>query len=116
MRKPFKKHLEDISVEQAHGGSGSRQLLLSKNDQISSQLEAMTKGYLESGSSFDWHKHDNIDEFFFILKGTGVIEYEDGTKLEYQPDDLIYSPSNLNHKVTNTGQDTNEFLFIRLKH
>ena len=116
MRKPFIKHLPEISIEAAHSGSGKRQLLLSKQDAVSSQLEAMTKGYLEPGGVFDWHQHENIDEFFLILKGTGLIKYADGTTFEYKPDDLIYSPSNLDHKITNTGTETNEFFFIRLNH
>lgn len=47
MRKPFIKNLKNIEMEPAHDGSGSRQVLLSKNDDISSQLEAATKGYLK---------------------------------------------------------------------
>lgn len=45
MRKPFLKNLSDIKMEDAHDGSGSRQVLLSSNDDISTQLEAATKWY-----------------------------------------------------------------------
>ena len=53
MREPFKKHLNAIDVEGAHGGSGRRQLILSKDDPISSQMDAMTKGFLAAGGVFD---------------------------------------------------------------
>ncbi|MFA5796895.1 MAG: cupin domain-containing protein [Candidatus Woesearchaeota archaeon] len=116
MRKPFKKHLGAINVETAHGGSGRRQLMLSKDDPISSQLHAMTKGFLAPGRIFDWHDHEDIDEFFLVTKGTGVIEFEDGSKLEYTKDDLIYIPSNVKHKIENTGNVEGEFFFVRLNH
>lgn len=83
MRKPFKKSLNQIPLEEAHGGTGSRQLLLSKNDPVSGYLEAMTKGYLKAGNQFDWHFHDKIDEFFLVIKGSGVIEFQDHEEYTY---------------------------------
>ncbi len=114
MRKPFKKHLQTIPVEEAHGGSGKRQVILSKDDAISEQLQAMTKGFLEAGSKFDWHAHESVDEFFLVLKGKGYIEFRSGEKIEYSPDDLIYIPDGIEHKIEATGEEENEFFFIRL--
>jgi len=68
MRKPFKKSLTQIPLEQAHGGTGSRQLLLSKDDPVSTYFEVMTKGYLKAGAQFDWHFHNQIDEFFLVTQ------------------------------------------------
>lgn len=68
MRKPFKKSLHLIPLEEAHGGSGSRQVLLSKADPVSQYFEAMTKGYLKADTQFDWHSHEDIDEFFLVIK------------------------------------------------
>lgn len=103
-----------VQIEDAHGGSGRRQLLLSKSDPISSQLEAMTKGLIPPKGAYDWHTHENIDEFFLVTQGTGVIEFEDGTKIEYSKDDLIYIPSNTKHRIENTSEVENEFIFIRI--
>lgn len=111
---PIKKSLSEIKTEHAHGGSGSRQVLFSKQDNVSSQFEAWTKGYLPIGSSYDWHNHENVDEFFIVLKGTGFIEYEDGTKFIYKEGDIIYNPSGLKHRIENTDIIENEFYFIRL--
>ena len=116
MRTPFKKHLSSIDIEGAHGGSGRRQVMLSKEDPISSQMEAMTKGFLSPKGVFDWHSHKDIDEFFLVTKGTGIIEFEDGTKIKYSEDDLIYIPSNTKHRIENTGDVENEFFFVRLNH
>ena len=113
-RLPFIKHISEIPVEGAHGGSGSRQLLLSPSDPVSPKFQAMTKGFLPAGAIFDWHDHDKIDEFFLVLRGTGCIEFETGVKMDYKPDDLIYVPSNTKHRIENTGSVENEFYFIRL--
>lgn len=112
--KPIKKSLSEIPLEEAHGGSGSRQLIFSKNDKVSSQFEAWTKGYLPVGACYDWHHHDKVDEFFIVLKGIGTIEYKDGTKFDYKAGDVMYNPAGLAHKIENTDSVENEFYFIRL--
>jgi quercetin dioxygenase-like cupin family protein len=115
VRKPFRKCLSEIPVEHAHGGSGSRQLILSAQDAVSRQLEAVTKGFLQAGGVFDWHRHDGVDEFFIVIAGTGTIEYADGTVFQYSSGDVIYNPSGLGHRIVNTGSEENQFYFVRLK-
>ncbi|OGZ63044.1 MAG: hypothetical protein A2812_02275 [Candidatus Staskawiczbacteria bacterium RIFCSPHIGHO2_01_FULL_36_16] len=115
MRKPFKKSLNQIPLEQAHGGTGSRQLILSKDDDVSKYFEAMTKGYLKSGGMFDWHLHQNIDELFLVTKGSGVIEFKNSDSWEYNGGDLIYIPANIEHKIIASEKADNEFFFIRLQ-
>jgi len=112
LRKPFKKNINQIPTEEAHGGSGKRKLILSREDAISSKLHAMTKGFLVAGGFFDWHEHKNSDEFFFVIKGTGTVEFKDNNIMEYNNEDLIYTPANIEHKIT--AQDDSEFFFIRL--
>ncbi|HEY1097212.1 MAG TPA: cupin domain-containing protein [Alphaproteobacteria bacterium] len=114
-RKPIKKSLSSIQKEEAHGGSGSRQVIFSPADQLSSQFEAWTKGYLPAGASYDWHQHDAVDEFFIVLEGTGYIEYKDGTKFDYKKDDTFCNPAGLAHKIENTGTIESIFYFFRLK-
>ena len=107
--------MNQIPKEEAHGGAGSRQLLLSKSDPISIFLEAMTKGYLTAEAKFDWHLHDKIDEFFLVTKGSGTIEFKDEEPMEYQDGDLIYIPSNIEHKIIASEKSDNEFYFIRVQ-
>ena len=115
-RKPFKKHLGEIPLEPAHNGNGKRQLILSKTDSVSEQLQAMTKGFLPVGGIFDWHKQEDMDEFFLVISGTGVIEFEDEMHFNYEKDDLIYIPSNVTHRMRATGSEENQFFFIRLNY
>ena len=114
MRKPFKKNLLKIPVEEAHGGSGKRQLILSGEDDVSSQFQAMTKGFLASGAKFDWHSHEDVDEFFWILQGSGIISFKDMDAIKYHVGDLIYIPANLEHKIESTGNEESQYYFIRL--
>ena len=115
MRKPFKKELELIALEDAHGGSGKRQLILSGSDDISNNLEAMTRGFLNPGYSYDWHLHDNIDEFFYVISGQGIIYYEDGTESEYSSGQIFYTPCNFKHKIVASGGSPSEYFFIRVR-
>jgi mannose-6-phosphate isomerase-like protein (cupin superfamily) len=114
MREPFKKILSEIPREEAHGGSGSRQLIFSDKDPVSSQFQAMTKGFLSPKGIFDWHSHEGIDELFLVTQGTGVIRFQNGIEMTYQPNELIYIPANQVHQIENTGNDENQFYFVRL--
>lgn len=116
MRKPFKKNVNEVVVEEAHGGSGKRQVLLSKNDDISTNMEAMTKGYIPPKGAYDWHNHEAVDELFLVLQGKGTIEFGDGTTLEYAKDDLVHIPADIKHRIENTSDSESEFIFIRIKH
>ena len=113
-RTPIKKSLSDITIEQAHGGSGSRQVLFSKSDMVSAQFEAWTKGFLPAGAAYDWHHHDGVDEFFIVLSGTGIIDYKDGTTHQYKEGDTFYNPAGLAHRIENTGSAESVFYFFRL--
>lgn len=114
-KAPLKKSLNDIAIEEAHGGSGSRQVLFSAADTVSSQFEAWTKGFLPPGKSYDWHHHDGVDEFFIVLSGTGTITYEGSEPMSYKADDVFYNPENLPHRIENTGTVDSVFYFIRVK-
>lgn len=109
-----KQNLADIPIEQAHGGSGSRQMLLNAQVLASSKWEAVTKGFLPAGASFDWHKHEDIDELFLVTKGNGKFYCEDDV-VEYEMGDVISVSANTVHKIENTGKETTEGFFIRIK-
>lgn len=46
---------------------------------------------------FHWHKHDNEDEFFFVLKGELYIEFEDKT-ITLQEHEGIAVPKGIMHR------------------
>lgn len=113
MKSQFiKLNLKDIPIKQAHGGSGSRQVLVKPEDVASKHLEAITKGFLEPGASYDWHIHENTDEFFIVLKGEGKFYFED-TETSYKEGDIFVTPPNAKHKIT--ANTSSEFYFVRVK-
>jgi mannose-6-phosphate isomerase-like protein (cupin superfamily) len=109
-----KQNIKDITLESAHGGSGSRQLLVSPDKLISSYFEAITKAFLETGKIFDWHLHKDVDEVFIVLKGQGKF-YCDNEVVDYQVGDIITIPANSKHKIEALGNETSEYYFFRIK-
>jgi mannose-6-phosphate isomerase-like protein (cupin superfamily) len=73
---------------------------------------------------FVWHKHDNEDEMFFVLKGKFNMEYRDKT-VEINENEFIIVPRGVEHKpvaeeevsvmlfepatILNTGDTRNKF-------
>jgi mannose-6-phosphate isomerase-like protein (cupin superfamily) len=46
---------------------------------------------------FIWHKHDNTDDFFLVLKGELDIELRDST-ITLKPGELFVVPRNVGHR------------------
>ncbi|MCL4338455.1 cupin domain-containing protein [Patescibacteria group bacterium] len=114
MDKFRKNNLSDIPIEEAHGGSGSRQVLVKPEQVTSKYFEAMTKGFLKSGGVFDWHTHNDTDEVFIVLKGHGKFYCEEKIT-EYDEGDIVIIPANLKHKIEASGDITNEYYFVRVR-
>lgn len=104
----------DIVKEQAHGGSGARKVLASRDHLESASFEAMTHGWLPAGKVFDWHEHANTEEIMVVLKGHGEVYDEDGM-YEYAPGDVYIFPANTQHKIHNPSNNEHEMLFVRVK-
>ena len=45
---------------------------------------------------FQWHKHDNTDDFFLVLKGKLTIQLPDGN-IELEPGELFVVPKGVEH-------------------
>lgn len=112
--KIIKRVSSDIPKEAAHGGSGSRKVFASPNFLKSTNLEAMTHGWLPAGNSFDWHDHTDIEEITLVLKGEGRVYDEDG-EYGYAPGDVFIFPANTQHKITNNSNQEHEMIFVRVK-
>ncbi|MGN1125237.1 MAG: cupin domain-containing protein [Candidatus Gastranaerophilaceae bacterium] len=68
-------------------------------------------GELEPNSEVGYHTHTTNSEFYFILKGTGVVQYDDNEEL-VKEGSLHYCPKGHSHKLTNTGSEKMTFLAI----
>lgn len=114
MKGIVRKSLSEITIEQAHGGSGSRQVLVSAQESTSPYFEAMTKGFLEPGKVFDWHQHIDTDEYIIVTKGEGIFFTRDDS-FECKEGDVIIVSANTEHKIEAKGEITNEYFFVRVK-
>jgi mannose-6-phosphate isomerase-like protein (cupin superfamily) len=47
---------------------------------------------------YHWHKHDNDDEFFFVLKGHFIIDLEDRS-VDLQPQEGLVVPKGVKHRT-----------------
>jgi mannose-6-phosphate isomerase-like protein (cupin superfamily) len=111
--KITKRSKSEIIKEDAHGGSGSRKVYASNNHLKSAYFEMMTHGFLSAKKEFDWHKHENVEEVMVVLKGSGNVFDKDGV-YSYSIGDVFIFPSNIMHKIVNTGEDESEMIFVRV--
>lgn len=110
-----KKNIKDISIEETPHASGSRKLIVSKNDTTSSYFEAFTYGYLPANEKWTIHKHINIVEICLVIKGQGFIKNAEGKIEKFELGDRFIFPSDTEHEIQNTSKKTAEFYFFRLQ-
>ncbi len=67
------------------------------NPKIIGELNGQHVKLAKLKGEFIWHKHDNEDEMFYVLKGCLKIEFEDYTK-EINENEIIIIPRGINHK------------------
>jgi len=109
-----KKNVKDIPLEVTPHGTGSRKLLVGKDDTTSVYFNAYTNGFLPSGEKFAFHKHENMVEICLVIKGSGVIKNVSGEEESFQAGDRFIFSSDTDHEIENTSSETAEFYFIRV--
>lgn len=94
------------------------------NPRIAGELNGQHIKLVKLQGEFSWHKHDNEDEMFLVIKGTLLMELR-GKTLEINPGEFIIIPKGTEHKpaskeevhvmlfepagTLNTGDQQNEF-------
>ena len=110
-----KKNLQDIPIEGTSHASGSRKMIVSKEEITSKYFEALTYGYLPSGVKWEMHEHDNIVEICIVTKGRGIIRDFGGNEEAFVTGDRFLFPSNTKHEIENDSSEEAEFYFFRFK-
>ena len=110
--KVIKKAKDEVNLEAAHGGAGSRKLFVAE-DEIKN-IQGITHGYLEPNGVFEFHAHNDCNEFMYVLKGNGIVMDEEG-EYAFEEGDFFIFPKNIIHGQKNTGNITFEAVFIRTK-
>ncbi len=104
----------NVPLEPAHGGEGTRQMLLSTGEISNPDFSAFTHGYLPAGGKYSWHSHEHIDEMVFVLKGSGFVRDRDG-EYPFIEGDFFAFPENIEHEIENTGDQAGEYVCVRIK-
>ncbi|MBB77780.1 MAG: mannose-6-phosphate isomerase [Crocinitomicaceae bacterium] len=60
---------------------------------------------------FVWHSHDNEDELFMVFKGTLLIDFRDGKKVEVNEGEILIIPKGVEHRPHTNGEIVLNLLF-----
>lgn len=70
------------------------------DEEFSPRTVAMLNEYkvmvVKARGDFVWHKHDDTDDFFLVLKGRLVVQLRDGD-VELGPGELLVVPKGVEH-------------------
>jgi mannose-6-phosphate isomerase-like protein (cupin superfamily) len=83
--------LIDIGAEAAANAPWFNQTLTTVNDSV------VRLGVIEG--DFHWHKHDDTDEFFLVLEGELLIDFEDRDTVLLQPHQAFTVPRGVVHRT-----------------
>ena len=64
---------------------------------IAGELNGQQVKLVKLKGDFIWHKHDQEDEMFFVLKGTLYIEFRDKT-IELKEQEFLIVPRGVEHR------------------
>ena len=67
------------------------------NPRIVGELNGQIVKVAKAKGEFDWHKHDNEDEMFFVIAGSLKIEFRDHVTV-LCPDEFIIIPKGIEHR------------------
>jgi mannose-6-phosphate isomerase-like protein (cupin superfamily) len=64
---------------------------------------------LEPSLSYEPHRHEDHEEIYYIITGTGKIKIGN-EEARFRDGDIVYIPENTTHSITNDGEETVDFL------
>jgi mannose-6-phosphate isomerase-like protein (cupin superfamily) len=99
------------------GGNGTVRIehLFEAGTELKSPTRLCARLYLEPGVSIGFHRHENEEEIFVIVKGEGEID-DNGTLRQVAAGDSVLTGNGAGHAVRNTGSETLEILAVISKY
>jgi len=96
--KTFITHLSDLQPYSPQGHSKTTNYrLLSPGPSGSDRFEVVL-GQIEFGGQADPHAHEKLEQAVFVLEGKAIVEIE-GQSEVVGPNDLIYFPEGIRHRI-----------------
>ncbi len=106
--RPFRTNLKDVpcvgGLKKEDGWIDMQvQFLI---DEKTADSSRMLVGWtvLPPGAAHERHRHLNVDEFWIVIKGEGVMYTEDGEELSGQGD-VVFTPAGHWHGFRNTSDE-----------
>ena len=99
------------------GGNGTVRIehLFEPGSELKFPVRLCAKLYLEPGVSIGFHRHENEEEIFVIVKGHGEID-DNGTVRQVTAGDSVLTGNGSGHAVRNNGNETLEILAVISKY
>ncbi len=100
--------------EKMRAGNGSVHLQDIFNvDELKGKCRLFSQITLESGCSIGSHQHDQEEEIYYILSGTGIVD-DNGQVKNIGPGDAVKTGGGEYHSITNTGDEPLVFMAVIL--
>ncbi|NKB68626.1 MAG: cupin domain-containing protein [Candidatus Latescibacteria bacterium] len=68
------------------------------------RLGGFARHALQGRKTSDYHRHENLEQVYYILSGSGEILFDD-KRYPTQAGDAIYLPTGIHHQMFNEGED-----------
>lgn len=66
---------------------------------------------LSPGKTVKKHIHDYSDEGFYVLRGKGIIYFDEFEYIPFSQGDAVHVPKGICHSIENTGDEEMEVIF-----
>ncbi len=77
------------------------------------KLQTVNDAYLEPGKGFEPHIHEDCEEVYYFLEGTGEMAIN-GNKIQVQSGICVLVETGESHGLTNTGSIPLRFITVRI--
>ena len=96
--------------EKMRDGAGEVEILhIFRKEELKGKARLFARLRLRKGCSVGYHPHENEEEIFYILSGSGLV-VENGTSTPVKPGDAVLTGGGASHSIENTGEEPLELL------
>ena len=100
--------------ERMRDGKGTVEIAhIFKQDELKGRARLVAKVTLPPGSSIGFHRHEDEEEIFYILRGRGLVD-DNGTMRTVEPGDAVLTGGGSGHSIENVGEDPLEMIAVIL--
>ena len=108
IRKAFE--MKRTTREKMRGGKGTIEFLhYFEKEELRSPTRLLAKLTIHPGDSIGLHRHENEEEIFIILRGTGEL-FDGKDRSRVGPGDAILTGSGEEHAIENVGEEPLEIV------